>query len=297
MKVRLSLLAIVLILTFVLAVKADSSVKVAVYLESTNINESERANIIKALEDVRMRFYNQLGKTVEFEIVGTWESSKNTDRSTVLLEEAIMKTDGIYANEYSNCDAKIWIFRKEGYTVAVYITDQDLDGQSSSGYAHVGRRACIVDYYVNCWYPMECLKSTIQHELSHLFGLEHCDEEWCVMNSNEDGDGYTPREYWFLWWKIDEKWATQWGSDCKQTLLQIYDGCVLFRKKEDYRMGMYASGCAWTEEYYRWNLVHSTLIAVYYVNLPSYRPLSLPLFGDPYGHPVVTLNSYVKTYD
>ncbi|MEM2971713.1 MAG: hypothetical protein QW270_04750 [Candidatus Bathyarchaeia archaeon] len=37
---------------------------------------------------------------------------------------------------------------------------------------------------------------------THLFGLRHCNEEWCVMNYD-----YMPYEEYFEWWIV--RWKTK----------------------------------------------------------------------------------------
>lgn len=118
-------------------------------------------------------------------------------------------------------------------------------------------RACILDYHWDgWWYQFDWLCSGIQHEVSHLFGVNHCDEEWCVMNY-----GYMPYEeyagWWIIKWKTNETWATKWGLNCKNRLIQAYNG-ITFTYMNTY---IYYKGNAivyerlsWTETYYHWNL-------------------------------------------
>lgn len=104
-KLFVSLLLVVLLMQMCMLTinvnAGDSPVKVAVYVES-QIDESERANVVDALGVVEARFEDQIGYEVDFEIVGSWVSRKDTDDPTVLLEDAISKTDGIQTYLWDN---------------------------------------------------------------------------------------------------------------------------------------------------------------------------------------------------
>jgi hypothetical protein len=142
--------------------------------------------------------------------------------------------------------------------------------------------ACLVQYSNN----LERLSGVIQHELTHLFGVvDECHEDWCVMNYD-----YMPYKAYFWFIVVREDWATDWGPECKQTLLETYNGRVITRSKfVVFKMGMYACGISWTEEYIHWNLTRLTLNGFFGITFIDYRPPSRP-FGDGAGHPTVTLN-------
>jgi hypothetical protein len=309
MKAKVLIIALAVVLCFssftFLAKCEEPAVKVAVYWENENIDSCELLTIENALAEVENRFLNQLGHAVDFEIVGSWTSSKNTEDDVVLISEAISKTDGVYETVFENGGEYLWKFKRYGYTAAIYFVDQymydALHLKRVCGSASSLTRAGIVDYSARGYCePFDYLCSVTQHELSHIFGIkEDCEEEWCVMNGPEGDSCYMPHEegYWFIvWWiKTNETWATDWGPICKQTLIQTYDGCVIPRSKfEVFKMGMYACGKSWTEEYIHWNLTRSTLNGFFGITFIDYRPPSSP-FGDGAGHPTVTLNWNFKT--
>ncbi|MEM2995229.1 MAG: hypothetical protein QXI91_04355 [Candidatus Bathyarchaeia archaeon] len=304
----ISLLVIMLISTFASMVKADGTVKVAVYWETANIDSSELAIINNALAEVESRFQNKLEHSIDLEVVGSWKSRKDTKDYRTLITEAIRQTNGIYTTLFDNYGYFFtWKFHRKGYTAGIYIVEQDLVDEYGNLLGGAGSsvlRAGIVDYNPHGkWKPFERLCGIIQHELSHIFGIPtNCEENWCVMNGPDGDSCYMPYEQWFLIWKTDEKWATDWGSNCKQTLLETYAGCARTGidvssfgncwKAEDLTIAV----TIWTEEWRYWNLTQRRLKLAVYVHVPNLSCESkvLPYFAPGWAHPTTTITTIVS---
>jgi hypothetical protein len=269
-------LAVVLCLsTFTFLAKCEEpAVKVAVYIESANIDNNERSRIVDAMGVVESRFENNIGYKVDLEIVGSWTSRKDTKDVETLLSEAISETDGVFTTFYDNYGEYVWKFHRDGYTAAIYFVEQDLEyeGNVIGGGAHPILRAGMVDYNAHGhWKPFERLCSVTQHELSHLFGImKECGEEWCVMNYD-----YMPYEtgFWFIiWWKTSEEWATDWGPECKQRLIKTYNGLsepgssltILYNGYDAFAYRRITCVAEWQ----RWNLTSFRAKTVFSIGIP-----------------------------
>jgi hypothetical protein len=280
MKAKVLIIALAVLLCFSsftsLAKCEEPAVKVAVYIESANIDSSERAKIVDAMGVVESRFENNIGYKVDLEIVGSWTSRKDVKEVGALLSEAISETDGTRTSFCDNYGEYVWKFHKDGYTAAIYFVEQDLEdeGVPINGGAHPILRAGMVDYNAHGYSkPFERLCSVTQHELSHLFGItiDNCGEEWCVMNYD-----YMPYEtgFWFIvWWiKTGEEWATDWGPECKQRLIQTYNGIVERGSSLDIIYisydGFAFRKITYVAEWQRWNLTSFRAKTVFSIGIP-----------------------------
>ncbi|MEM2970825.1 MAG: hypothetical protein QW270_00160 [Candidatus Bathyarchaeia archaeon] len=264
------LTALALTLTFSSMAKCTIPiVKVAVYFESANIDANEKQKILGALGVVENRFETQIGVAEpDFDEKGTWTSDKTTEDPDLIFIDAIRKTGG----------------PSEGYTAAVFFVDQPLtEYYWPPGYvkdiwavASPVCHACLVRYDGND----DKLRALIQWALSWTFGTKECDESWCVMNPE-----YMPHEIWWGPIKIGEDWAEEWGPDCKQKLIDTYNGGTFtYTKAWSYWVsGGFVYGIAtWTEEYHQWSLTKlETKHVVGWLSLsPPSKVAAHPTFTD-----------------
>jgi len=263
----LLLIVVLLTLMFTSIVRCIPTVEVAIYFESANINDDEKAFILKVLAIVNGRFVDQLGIGLNFEVVGSWESDKNATDDSVLLTEAIRETNGIWTRVVDNIDIFEWKFYHPPHIVGIYFIDQPLkvEDEDVVGMADIWCRAAIVRFYEY----EDKLAGIAQHELSHLFGiLNECNEKWCCMNY-----ACMPYRIWLAIWIIYEDYADEWGPECKQTLIQCYYGTgrtypliIFFQGCDSYYEYTYFT---WSDSYHNWNLTSNRLRQVVHV---KYNP-------------------------
>ncbi|MEM2971714.1 MAG: hypothetical protein QW270_04755 [Candidatus Bathyarchaeia archaeon] len=148
-KLLVSLLLAVLLVqayTCALAVADDSPVEVAVYIENRIKNDGSKLLTLQdALEVVEARFKDQLGYAVDFKFCRWWESRKDIDDPLVLLQDALSKAGGIRTREYDNYGTVQWRFNNVYFACAIYVVDQDLDGDLTGGVAVLNWHAAILD--------------------------------------------------------------------------------------------------------------------------------------------------------
>jgi len=259
----ISLLVLALSISMLISLAKCDAPKVAVYFESANIDVNERSKIVDALGTVAARFGNQIGIEPDFDIITTWNSDKNTKNPKDLLDEAIAETDGVIAEVFDNFGRlPFWKFQREGYTAAIYFIDQPMETPIQDTFAVCSwfNRACMVKYA-----GFDQLASSTQAALSVTFGLEPCNEEWCCLN-----DAYMPYRVYFGPFVISETWTTKWEPECKQELIENYNGITRTRVMTGETWNFYYS-LVWTERYYQWDLTECKMKSITYLSVARDR--------------------------
>lgn len=124
----------------------------------------------EATTTVAERFQSQVGFNLVFHWWAEWDSDDNVHEAWDVLTEAITELHWYVGYE----------FEGQKMDMLVAITDQDYVVNPSKGLAFPWSQAVLVNYYSGA----EDTGNVMQHELGHVFALDHCGWWDCVMNAD-----------------------------------------------------------------------------------------------------------------
>ena len=145
---------------------------------------------------LQKRFLEQVGISIAFNGWISWDSNDNEHDPIFLVIEAMEETGWVAEQTYRERSLEAhgltWTDAHRRMDILVVLTLQSMwyDGQAINKWAAeelsqaLGKTvywdACIVKYKVG---DVDYSCQFIQHEVSHLFGLSHCGDISCVMNT------------------------------------------------------------------------------------------------------------------
>ena len=109
-----------------------------------------------------------------------------------VIAESVSASDEYYTGSYLMAYRVLMMGNEDRVNRNVYVTSEPLcvsDDNTSliSGHARLLTKACVVSTYqmtMNGRDIPSALKHTVTHEMAHNFGLEHCDNQNCLMKSH-----------------------------------------------------------------------------------------------------------------
>lgn len=109
-----------------------------------------------------------------------------------VIAESISAGDYYHVGSYVMAYRVLMMGNEDRSNRHVYVTSEPLcvsDENTSliSGHARLNTTACVVSTYqsiMNGRDVQSALKHTVTHEMAHNFGLEHCDNQNCLMKSH-----------------------------------------------------------------------------------------------------------------